>query len=115
MAPPARTFLNTSFTETPSSRAREKHPTALVHPQDAERLGLGEGARVRMGNGRGEVDMLWRSFEGLQPGTVVVEGIWPNSDWTGGMGINQLIGGDPVPPAGGVAFHDTAIWLRGSN
>ena len=115
VAPPARTFLNTSFTETPSSRAREKHPTALVHPQDAERLGLGEGARVRMGNGRGEVDMLWRSFEGLQPGTVVVEGIWPNSDWTGGMGINQLIGGDPVPPAGGVAFHDTAIWLRGSN
>ncbi|MFC3227018.1 molybdopterin-dependent oxidoreductase [Marinibaculum pumilum] len=115
VAPPARTFLNTSFTETPSSRAREKHPTALVHPMDAERLGLGEGARVRMGNGRGEVDMLWRSFEGLQPGTVVVEGIWPNSDWTGGMGINQLIGGDPVPPAGGVAFHDTAVWLRGSN
>src|SRR5690606_22433240 len=31
---PSRSFLNSSFTETPSSRAREKRPTALVHPAD---------------------------------------------------------------------------------
>ncbi|MEQ8349004.1 MAG: molybdopterin-dependent oxidoreductase [Sneathiellaceae bacterium] len=111
VAPPARTFLNTSFTETPGSRKREGQPTALVHPDDAARLGLASDGNVRLGNRRGEVQLAWRAFAGLQPGTVVVEGIWPNRDWSGGMGINQLIGADPVPPAGGVAFHDTAVWL----
>jgi hypothetical protein len=37
---PARRFLNTSFTDTPGSRAREKRPAALIHPDDADRLGL---------------------------------------------------------------------------
>ena len=36
-------FLNTTFTETPSSRAREVRPTALVHPEDAARLGVTDG------------------------------------------------------------------------
>ncbi|MEQ9043395.1 MAG: molybdopterin dinucleotide binding domain-containing protein, partial [Sneathiellaceae bacterium] len=80
-------------------------------PDDAARLGLASDGNVRLGNRRGEVQLAWRAFAGLQPGTVVVEGIWPNRDWSGGMGINQLIGADPVPPAGGVAFHDTAVWL----
>jgi anaerobic selenocysteine-containing dehydrogenase len=38
---PARQFLNTTFTVTPGSRTRERRPTALVHPEDAGRLGLG--------------------------------------------------------------------------
>ena len=40
---PARQFLNTSFTETPRSRKREGRPTALIHPDDAARLGIAEG------------------------------------------------------------------------
>ena len=115
VAPPARSFLNSTFTETPSSRAREKQPTVMVHPDDADRLGLGPDAVVRLGNRRGEVRVAWRRFDGVQPGTVIVEGIWPNSDFPGGTGLNHLIGADPVPPPGGVAFHDTAVWLRPTN
>ena len=112
VAPPARSFLNSSFTETPSSAKREGGPTALVHPEDAARLGLVPGGRLRLGNPRGEVRLAWRSFDGLVPGTLIVEGIWPNHAWDGGLGINQLIGADPVPPNGGVAFHDTAVWAE---
>ena len=43
VAAPARNFLNTSFTETPTSRAREGRPTVMLHPDDATRLGVGEG------------------------------------------------------------------------
>ena len=39
VAAPARTFLNSTFTETPSSLAREKRPTALLHPDDCAALG----------------------------------------------------------------------------
>ena len=109
---PARRFLNTSFTETPGSRSREKRPTALIHPADADRLGLSDGDRVELGNGRGTVTVHARRFDGLVPGTVVVEGIWPNRDFENGDGINTLVGDDPIPPYGGGAFHDTAVWVR---
>ena len=41
---PSRSFLNTSFTEMPSSRKREGRPTVLMHPADADGLGITEGA-----------------------------------------------------------------------
>jgi anaerobic selenocysteine-containing dehydrogenase len=111
VVPPARSFLNTSFTETPGSRAREGEPRALVHPADLAALGLLEGEGVQIGNRRGEVMVKARASADLQPGTVIVEGIWPNASF-GELGINQLIGADRVPPNGGSAFHDTAVWLR---
>jgi anaerobic selenocysteine-containing dehydrogenase len=109
---PARQFLNTSFSETPTSRRREGRPTALVHPNDADRLGLVEGGLVRLGNAQGEVAVHVRLFGGLQPGVVVVESLWPNADFAEGMGINVLTSADPALPNGGAVFHDTAVWLR---
>ena len=55
VVPSLRTFLKTTFTETPGSTARENEPRALVHPTDAERLGIDEGILVKLGNDRGEI------------------------------------------------------------
>jgi anaerobic selenocysteine-containing dehydrogenase len=109
---PARNFLNTSFTQSSVGRRRQGRPEALIHPDDAERLGAAPGGRLRLGNALGELVLDWRAFDGLQPGTVVVESLWPASDFEGGVGINALISDDPVAPAGGAVFHDTAIWVR---
>lgn len=109
---PARQFLNTTFTETPTGRKREKRPAALIHPEDAARLGIEEGGLVRLGNARGEVRVHARLFDGLQQGVIVVESIWPGADFPDGVGINALTGDDAAPPKGGAAFHDTAVWLR---
>jgi anaerobic selenocysteine-containing dehydrogenase len=109
---PARQFLNTSFTETRSSRKREGRPTALVHPNDAARLGTVEGGRVRLGNAQGEVVVHARLFDGLQQGVVVVESVWPHADFEGGIGINALVSDEPAPPLGGAVFHDTAVWVK---
>ena len=48
VVPPARGFLNTTFTETPGSVAREGEPRALIHEQDAARLGVSDGSLVRL-------------------------------------------------------------------
>ncbi len=112
VAAPARQFLNSTFTETPGSRRREQNPCCLVHPQDAACLGIAEGELVRLGNNRGEVVVRARLFDGLQPGVIVVESIWPSEDFPGGIGINALVSDDPAPPMGGAVFHDTAVWLR---
>ncbi len=112
VVPPARSFLNTTFSETPGSLDREGEPRAMLHPADLAALGLIEGDVVRIGNRRGQVSVPVRPAAELQRGVVIVEGIWPNKTFGDGLGINQLIGADRVPPNGGSAFHDTSVWLR---
>ena len=112
VAAPARSFLNTTFTETPGSLKREQRPTLLIHPRAAAALGIDEGDRVRIGNRQGSLVIHAALFDGLQPDVVVVESIWPNSAFEEGQGINLLISADPGPPAGGAVFHDTAVWIR---
>ena len=109
---PARQFLNTSFTEMGSGRKREGRPTVLIHPADAARLGVADGGRVRLGNARGQVVVHARLFDGVQPGVLVVESIWPGACFEGGIGINALTSDDPAPPWGGAVFHDTAVWAE---
>jgi anaerobic selenocysteine-containing dehydrogenase len=109
---PARSFLNSTFVETPSSRAREGRPTLKIHPEDAAALQLAPGEAIAVGNARGAVTLTVEIFAGLQPGVVVAEGIWPNDAHDGGRGINTLIGADPIAPFGGAAFHDTKVWIR---
>jgi anaerobic selenocysteine-containing dehydrogenase len=112
IAAPARQFLNTSFTETPTSQKREGRPTAKIHPADCAAIGVRNGGRVRLGNRLGSVVVHIEPFDGLQRGVVVVESVWPNAAFEEGIGINTLVSADPGPPRGGAVFHDTAIWIR---
>ena len=109
---PSRHYLNSSFTETPTSTAHEGRPTVMVHPSDLAALEIGDGARVRVGNRRADIVVHAKSFDGLQPGVVVIESVWPNTAFEEGLGVNALVGADPGPPLGGAVFHDSAVWLR---
>jgi anaerobic selenocysteine-containing dehydrogenase len=112
VAPPARSFLNTTFNNTPSGVAREGRPTVRVHPDDLAALSVADGARLRLGNSRGSVVLHARAFDGMQRGVIVVEGIWPNAAFEEGIGINALTSADAGLPNGGAVFHDTAVWVR---
>jgi anaerobic selenocysteine-containing dehydrogenase len=112
VAAPARTFLNSTFTETPSSLAREKRPTALLHPDDCAALGAVAGTAVALGNERGEVIAHAEPRTGQQRGVVIVEGVWPNKHFVNRLGINALTSAEPGYPNGGAVFHDTAVWIR---
>ena len=109
---PARSYLNSTFAETPSSRKREGRPEVMINPADAARLGIGEGMRVRLGNRRGQVILNAKVTEQTRPGTLIAEGIWANSAHEDGRGINMLTGADAVAPFGGAAFHDNHAWIR---
>ena len=111
MTSPARSYLNTSFTEMASGRQREGRPTVMLHADDAARLGIADGEKVVLGNARGEVVLHARIAKGMQPGVLVSESIWPSEAFEGGIGINALTSDDPAPPSGGAVFHDTAVWL----
>ena len=113
VAAPARQFLNSTFTETPTARKREGRPQALICPADGAAFGIADGALLRLGNGRGEVVLHARHVPGQTPGTVIVESIWPATAFGGlQQGINALTSDEPALPAGGAVFHDTAVWMR---
>ncbi|MGU3574869.1 molybdopterin-dependent oxidoreductase [Brucellaceae bacterium C25G] len=109
---PSHNFLNSSFSETPSSLAKEMRPQLLIHPDDAAKLGIENGERVEIGNKRGEVVLHATLREGQKRGVVISEGLFPNSAFERGEGINTLTGADAAAPYGGAAFHDTKVWVR---
>src|SRR6201991_1391761 len=109
---PSRSFLNTSFNETPSSQAREGAPSVMIHPEDAARFGIADGDAVTLGNMRGETTLIAKLFDGVRRGVLIAESIHPNRDHIGGRGINMLTGAEAVAPIGGAAFHDNKVWIR---
>ena len=109
---PARGFLNSSFTETPTSLGNERRPEVMIHPDDAATLGVAAGDEVTLGNRRGEVRLHAKLFDGVRRGVLIAESIWPNSAYADGCGINTLTGADSIAPFGGAAFHDNKVWLR---
>ncbi|GCA49111.1 dimethyl sulfoxide reductase DmsA precursor [Sinorhizobium sp. KGO-5] len=109
---PARSFLNSTFAETPSSIQKEGRPQVMIHAEDAAELGIAEGDVVRLGNGRGEIRLHAKIGGGARRGVVIAEGLWPNGAHLDGEGINVLTGADAVAPYGGAAFHDNRVWMR---
>ena len=84
----------------------------MVHPEDMAVLQIVDGDAVVLGNARGQVHVFAKSHAGQQRGVLVAEGIWPNTAYADGCGINSLTGADQPAPAGGGTFHDSAVWLR---
>ncbi len=109
---PSRSYLNTSFNETPGSQAREGVPTVMIHPEDAAALSITNGDAITLGNRRGETTLTAKLFDGLRRGVLIAESIHPNKSHIGGRGINVLTGAETVAPVGGAAFHDNKVWVR---
>jgi anaerobic selenocysteine-containing dehydrogenase len=109
---PARTFLNSTFNETPSSLKREGRPTVFVHPEDLSAYGLSDGDKVKIGSARGVVTLHAKSHDGQRRGVLISESLWPNEAFEDGCGINTLTGSDQPAPAGGGSYHDNRVWMR---
>ena len=108
---PSRSYLNSSFNETPGSRKREGRPTLKIHPDDLAAHGFGDGDKLRVGNERGEICIHAEAYSGVQRGVVIIESIPPNEMFEDGEGLNTLTSAEPVAPYGGAAFHDNHVWI----
>jgi anaerobic selenocysteine-containing dehydrogenase len=106
---PSRSYLNSSFTETPGSRKREGGPSLLIHADDATALGLADGGEATVESPRGATVLAVRFFPGVARGVVIAEGIQPNGAHRGGRGINTLTDASQVAPFGGAPFHDNKV------
>ncbi len=109
---PARNFLNSTFTETKTSIAREGYPQVMMHADDMAEHSLEDDDWVCLENRRGSVFLRVKQFDGIVRGVLIAEGIWPNSLHPEGRGINTLTGADTPAPYGGAAFHDNHVQIR---
>jgi len=115
ITPPSQNFLNSTFSETKTSRIKERCPEVKVNERVMRRLGIAEGELVRIGNERGSVLLNAVAVKGQHEDTLVVEGIWPNESFIEGKGINTLVSSQPGYPNNGAVFHDTSVWLEVPN
>ncbi|MFT5115095.1 MAG: anaerobic selenocysteine-containing dehydrogenase [Parasphingorhabdus sp.] len=112
ITPPARRFLNTSFTQSPHSLKGEHQPCVHINVVDAEMYGVQDEQIVVLGNVQGQVEIKARISDRIQPGVLESRGIWPGTSFKGGTGINTLISAKSPCPDGGAAFHDCAVWIK---
>ncbi|MGA0929873.1 MAG: molybdopterin-dependent oxidoreductase [bacterium] len=112
ITPPARWFLNSTFNEMSLSQDRLLSPKAWMHPSDLKKEGLENAGQIKIGNERGEIEIALEANEEVQPGLVVIEGLWANRAFPAAKGVNTLTSADVAFPNGGAVFHDTTVWVR---
>ncbi len=100
---------HTAFSGNAFLREREGPPHAVLHPADAASRGLADGQRVRLRNERGEVGLVLRVRDEIQPGVVLVPGQRPDTETVGGT-VNMLCADGYTDMGEGATYQST--WLE---
>lgn len=113
LTPPAHHFLNSTYGNLEQIKQLEGgEPVLLVHPNDAARYGVTDGARVRISSAQGSVTRRLSVTEKASPGAVIAEGTWWQSSAPDGLGINTLTSQRLTDLGGGSTFHNTPVRLE---
>jgi anaerobic selenocysteine-containing dehydrogenase len=106
---PAHEFLNTTFVNVDSLRRRAREPECVLHPQDAERRGIGAGARVAIYNDRGAFTATARVEETIRPGVVWAPSIWWGKLSSDGRNANETTSQRETDMGHGPVFYDNLV------
>jgi anaerobic selenocysteine-containing dehydrogenase len=99
---------HTAFSGVGFLRDREGKPFCVLHPEDAKKRGLADGAAVRLFNARGEIGLALKVSDEVQPGVVLVPGQRPTSESLSGT-INMLCSDRYTDMGEGATYQST--WL----
>jgi anaerobic selenocysteine-containing dehydrogenase len=113
MTPPAHHFLNSTYGELEVLNQLEGgQPHALIHPSDAVKYDINDGASVRLSSEQGSVIHQAKVTNASSPGVVIVEGTWWSRKGQDGQGINALTSERLTDIGGGSTFHDVPIRIE---
>ncbi len=99
---------HTAFSGVGFLREREGKPFCVLHPEDAKKRGLADGADVRLFNSRGEIGLALKVSDEIQPGVVLVPGQRPIGEAVSGT-INMLCSDRYTDMGEGATYQST--WL----
>jgi anaerobic selenocysteine-containing dehydrogenase len=89
-------------------RRREGAPIAILHPDDAVRRGLKNGAKVRLHNERGAVGLVLKISDEVRPGVVLVPGQRSSGETVSGT-VNMLVSGRYTDLGDGATYQSTFL------
>jgi anaerobic selenocysteine-containing dehydrogenase len=89
-------------------RRREGAPYCILHPDEAARRGLSDGARVRLYNERGAVGLVLRISDEVLPGVVLVPGQRPDDQTLSGT-VNMLCSDRYTDLGDGATYQSTFL------
>ncbi len=113
MAGERRSFSANTIFRDPSWRKSDVEGTLHIHPEDAERYGLQDGARARCRSAHGELEVLVEYHDGCRRGTCTLPngyGLMYSAEGEGaerehGPFVNLLTGADSCDTLAKTPFH----------
>ncbi len=99
---------HTAFSGVGFLRQREGKPFCILHPDDAKKRGLADGADVRLFNERGEIGLVLKVSDEVQPGVVLVPGQRPVGEAVSGT-INMLCSDRYTDMGEGATYQSTFL------
>ena len=105
---PRHYFLNTTFVNVDSLR-KSAEPECVMHPRDAERRGLGDGAQVIVHNDRGAFVARLRVSDGIREGVTWAPSIWWTKLAKDGRNANHTTSQHETDMGHGPVFYDNLV------
>jgi anaerobic selenocysteine-containing dehydrogenase len=109
ISPPAKSFLNSTFSHLASFLKAERQPFIQLSAQDAAMRGISDGEEVRAWNDRGECRLIARITDRVRPGVAVALSIWWNKLSPGRANVNQTVSQALTDFGGGATFFDNLV------
>ncbi|HEX8746484.1 MAG TPA: molybdopterin oxidoreductase family protein [Pyrinomonadaceae bacterium] len=109
ISPAAHAFLNSSFANLSKQLRQEHYPFIEIHPEDAMRRNIEDGAMVRAFNERGSTELRAVVTTRARRGVVVSPSVWWNKLSPNGTNINQLTSQTLTDMGGGATFYDALV------
>ncbi|MHB1297253.1 MAG: molybdopterin-containing oxidoreductase family protein [Gemmatimonadaceae bacterium] len=109
---PAHQFLNSTFVNVGPLTRAAREPEVSLHPSDAERRGLSDGAPVVVENDRGHFRATARIREGIREGVAWAPGVWWAKLSKDGVNVNTTTSQKLTDMGGGPVFYDNLVEIR---
>ncbi len=115
ISPKSHAFLNSCYGNLEVQKKAAGAPFALIHPDDAEVRGIGDGDKVSVFNDLATIEVGARITDDTAIGVVVVPlGYWRKSDGVG-IGVNALNPAALTDIGQGPALTDTRVEVAAAN
>ncbi len=109
---PAHQFLNSTFVNIGPLKRAAREPEVALHPRDAERRGIADGAKVVVQNDRGHFEATARHREGIREGVAWAPGVWWAKLSPDGKNVNTTTSQRLTDMGGGPVFYDNLVEIR---
>lgn len=113
LSPATKWTMNSSYANDPRIRAKMEGPVCFINPRDAGAENIADGARVRLSNDQGALELSATITTDVTPGSLLVyKGVWPMFDDVSHANVNVLNPGDKTDMGESCCVHGVEAALE---